>query len=142
MSRIHFYVPRDLASKINDRAIKSGMSTSRYVAEIVKRDLASNWRRDSLKRSRGVGRVRPSTDPIRARSNRGTRWTDRDVSYRHQRLYPFSEPNIPAPCQSNAGISSRPRTLGDRQTRFPNVRFFRLKHCLAHNQLLRWAIDP
>ena len=43
MPRIHFYVPRDLASKINDRAIKSGMSTSRYVAEIVKRDLASNW---------------------------------------------------------------------------------------------------
>ena len=43
MPQIHFYVPRDLASKINDKAIESGMSTSRYVAEIVKRDLASNW---------------------------------------------------------------------------------------------------
>ncbi len=43
MPQIHFYVPRELASKINDRAIESGMSTSRYVAEIVKRDLDSSW---------------------------------------------------------------------------------------------------
>jgi hypothetical protein len=43
MPQIHFYVPRDLASKINDKATESGMSTSRYVAEIVKRDLASDW---------------------------------------------------------------------------------------------------
>lgn len=43
MPQIHFYVPRDLASKISDRATASGMSTSRYVAELVKRDLSAGW---------------------------------------------------------------------------------------------------
>ncbi len=43
MPQIHFYVPKDLAYKINERAAASGMSISRYVAQLVKRDLTSGW---------------------------------------------------------------------------------------------------
>lgn len=43
MPQIHFYVPKDLASRISDRAHSAGMSTSKYVAELVKRDLSAGW---------------------------------------------------------------------------------------------------
>jgi hypothetical protein len=43
MPQVHFYVPERLASRIRDRANAAGLSVSRYVAEVVKTELASDW---------------------------------------------------------------------------------------------------
>lgn len=43
MPQLHLYVSKELASRVNDRANAAGMSTSRYIAELVKRDLDADW---------------------------------------------------------------------------------------------------
>jgi hypothetical protein len=43
MPQVHFYVPESLASRIRDRANAAGLSVSRYVAEVVKTELAAEW---------------------------------------------------------------------------------------------------
>ena len=43
MPQIHFYVPESLASKIRDRANAAGLSVSRYVAEVIKTEMAPDW---------------------------------------------------------------------------------------------------
>ena len=43
MAQLHFYVPDDVAAEIRRRAESMGMTTSRYVAELVSRELAGEW---------------------------------------------------------------------------------------------------
>jgi hypothetical protein len=43
MPQIHFYVSKDLASKIKDSANASGVSVSQYVAGVVKENLTADW---------------------------------------------------------------------------------------------------
>lgn len=43
MPQIHFYVSKDLASKIRDSASASGISVSQYVAGVVKGSLTADW---------------------------------------------------------------------------------------------------
>jgi hypothetical protein len=44
MPQLHFYVPDPVAKKIKERAATYGVSTSKYLAELVQRDLAiSDW---------------------------------------------------------------------------------------------------
>ncbi len=43
MPQIHFYVPENMASRIRDRADAAGVSVSKYVAEVVKTKLSSEW---------------------------------------------------------------------------------------------------
>ena len=45
MPQVHFYVPEHLASRIRDRATAAGLSVSRYVAAVVKTELATEWPR-------------------------------------------------------------------------------------------------
>jgi len=45
MAQLHCYVPEDIAQQAQHRAAQAGLSLSRYLAELVKRDAAnaSGW---------------------------------------------------------------------------------------------------
>jgi len=43
MTQLHFYVPEDIATEIKRRAEARGMTTSRFVAELVTREMSSGW---------------------------------------------------------------------------------------------------
>jgi len=43
MPQMHFYVPRDLSNRIQQEARSAKMSVSRYLAELVKREMAPKW---------------------------------------------------------------------------------------------------
>jgi len=43
MPQLHFYVPNDVAEKIRQEAEAANMSISRYLASLVKREVASGW---------------------------------------------------------------------------------------------------
>lgn len=44
MPQLHFYVPEPVAKKIKERAATYGVSTSKYLAELVQKDLEiSDW---------------------------------------------------------------------------------------------------
>ena len=43
MPQIHFYVPESVAVKVKQRAQAAGVSTSRFVAELVKREVDAAW---------------------------------------------------------------------------------------------------
>ena len=43
MPQLHFYVPNDLADKIRQEAQAKHMTVSRYLAEIVKREMKQGW---------------------------------------------------------------------------------------------------
>ena len=42
MAQLHCYVPEDIAQQAQHRATQSGLSLSRYLAELVKRDARAN----------------------------------------------------------------------------------------------------
>jgi len=43
MPQLHFYVPEDLAEQIKARAAKAKQPVSRYIAELVRRDVCQGW---------------------------------------------------------------------------------------------------
>ena len=43
MPQLHFYVPKDLAERIQQEAHAATKSVSSYLAELVKREMASDW---------------------------------------------------------------------------------------------------
>ncbi len=43
MPQLHLYVPEEVASKVKQRAESQGKPVSRYLAELVCRDVGSGW---------------------------------------------------------------------------------------------------
>lgn len=43
MPQLHFYVPQDLADRIQQEAQAAKMSVSSYLAKLVKLEMAPNW---------------------------------------------------------------------------------------------------
>ena len=43
MPQIHLYVPKDVADEVKRRADAQGVSTSRYLADLVTREVANEW---------------------------------------------------------------------------------------------------
>ena len=43
MPQLHFYLPDDVVKRIKQKASARGLSVSRYVAEIVRREVADEW---------------------------------------------------------------------------------------------------
>lgn len=43
MPQLHCYVPEPLARKLHERAEAAGQSTSRYLAELIRREVSSGW---------------------------------------------------------------------------------------------------
>jgi len=52
--QLHFYVPDDVAEQIKARAALAKQPVSRYVAELVKRDVSQGWPKDYFERIAGV----------------------------------------------------------------------------------------
>ena len=43
MPQLHFYVPEDIAHRVRERAKACNMSVSRYLAEMVTREVGETW---------------------------------------------------------------------------------------------------
>lgn len=54
MPQIHFYVPDDVAQQIKARAAQEKLPISRYVANLVKRDVSRGWPEDYFERISGA----------------------------------------------------------------------------------------
>ena len=57
--QLHFYVPDDVAEQIKARAALAKQPVSRYVAELVKRDVSQGWPKGYFKRIAGVAHDAP-----------------------------------------------------------------------------------
>lgn len=54
MPQLHFYVPEDVAQQIKARAAQAKLPVSRYVADLVKRDVGQGWPEDYFERISGA----------------------------------------------------------------------------------------
>lgn len=43
MPQLHFYVPKQVAERVQQEANAAGLSVSQYLAQIVKRELHPDW---------------------------------------------------------------------------------------------------
>lgn len=43
MTQLHLYVPDDVAAKVQERAERQGLSVSRYLARLVKKEIGEGW---------------------------------------------------------------------------------------------------
>ena len=43
MPQLHFYVPEEIAAKVRERAKNNKIPVSRYLADVIKRELAEGW---------------------------------------------------------------------------------------------------
>ena len=50
MAQLHCYLPDEQAQSLRQRAERAGMSVSRYLAELARNDLASDWPEGYFKR--------------------------------------------------------------------------------------------
>ncbi len=46
MAQIHCYVPDQIAEKLHKKAIHAHLSTSKYLALLVKKDMDTDWPKD------------------------------------------------------------------------------------------------
>ena len=63
MPQLHFYVPQELAQQIRERAQSAGVSTSLYIANLVKRELAPGWPEGYFEQVIGGWQGEPLTRP-------------------------------------------------------------------------------
>lgn len=54
MPQLHFYVPDDVADQIKARAAQAKLPVSRYVADLVKRDVGQGWPENYFERISGA----------------------------------------------------------------------------------------
>jgi hypothetical protein len=59
MAQLHCYVPDKVADSLKRRAEQAGMSVSRYLAELARRDIDQAWPEDYFERVFGA-----DVDPI------------------------------------------------------------------------------
>ena len=52
--QLHFYVPSDVAEQIKARAAQAKLPVSRYVADLVKRDVGQGWPEGYLEQISGA----------------------------------------------------------------------------------------
>ena len=72
MAQLHCYVPEEVAQQAQRRATQSGLSLSRYLAELVKRDAgaSADWPEgyfDIFGKWEGAPLVRPALLPLEER---------------------------------------------------------------------------
>lgn len=72
MAQLHCYVPEEIAQQAQHRATQSGLSLSRYLAELVKRDatVSARWPEgyfDIFGKWEGVPLERPELLPLEGR---------------------------------------------------------------------------
>ena len=71
MPQLHCYVPEPIARKVQVRAAAAGVSTSRYLADMIRREMGSGWPPgyfESVVGSwQGEELVRPEQPPLEVR---------------------------------------------------------------------------
>ena len=73
MAQLHFYIPDSVADKIKIKAEHAHLSVSKYLAELAKREVASQWPEDYLINLVNGGGVRLYSDLIKVSLNNGKR---------------------------------------------------------------------
>lgn len=63
VAQLHCYVPDDVADSLKRRAERAGMSVSRYLAELAKRDVSQAWPEGYFERVFGRGVIDPISRP-------------------------------------------------------------------------------
>jgi len=74
MAQLHCYLPDKEADSLKRRAERAGMSVSRYLAELARRDLVSDWPEDYFQKLFG----QPNPAPIE-RAREGSFETRPDI---------------------------------------------------------------
>lgn len=59
MAQLHCYLPDNEAQSLRHRAERAGMSVSRYLAELARKDLVSDWPEGYFERLFGDPHVAP-----------------------------------------------------------------------------------
>lgn len=59
MAQLHCYLPDKEAESLRQRAERAGMSVSRYLAELARRDLVSDWPEGYFQRLFGADEIAP-----------------------------------------------------------------------------------
>ena len=71
MPQLHCYVPDLIARKVQERAAAAGVSTSRYLADLIRREIGSGWPSGYFEHVvggwQGEELVRPEQPPLEAR---------------------------------------------------------------------------
>ena len=71
MARLYCNVPEVTARKVRGRAVAAGMSTSRYLEELIRRDMESGWPEGYFEQVvggwQGGGLVRPEQPAVEGR---------------------------------------------------------------------------
>ena len=72
MPQLHCYVPEQIARKVQQRAAAAGLSTSRYLAELLQREVDSGWPEGYFEQVvgcwQGAELVRPPQPPLEIRA--------------------------------------------------------------------------
>ncbi len=61
MAQLHCYLPDKEAESLRHRAQRAGMSVSRYLAELARKDLVSDWPEGYFERVFGGAEIAPIT---------------------------------------------------------------------------------
>ena len=71
MPQLHCYVPEPLARRVQERAAAEGLSTSRYLAELIRREVGNGWPEGYFEQVvgswQGEELVRPEQWPLETR---------------------------------------------------------------------------
>ncbi|MGD8328288.1 MAG: hypothetical protein PVJ49_02550 [Acidobacteriota bacterium] len=77
MPQLHLYVSREIAAEVKRRADGQGISTSRYLAELVRRECADEWPEGFFERVvggwQGQALERPEQLPVEERDELAVR---------------------------------------------------------------------
>ncbi len=59
MAQLHCYLPDEEAESFRRRAERAGMSVSRYLAELARKDMVSEWPEDYFGQVFGIEEISP-----------------------------------------------------------------------------------
>jgi len=81
MPQMHLYVSKEIAAEVKRRADREGISTSRYLAELVRRECADEWPEGFFETVfggwKGAPLRRPEQPPVETRDDLAPRDSDR-----------------------------------------------------------------
>lgn len=63
MAQLHCYLPDEVAASLRRRAEQAGMSVSRYLAELARRDIGQSWPEGYFEQVFGREEIDPITRP-------------------------------------------------------------------------------
>ena len=63
MAQLHLYVPDRMAEELRQKARAKGLSVSRYLARLVRRELGTGWPKDFFKKVVGGWKGEPLERP-------------------------------------------------------------------------------